>query len=68
MHIYNGYILLTCIISSTWFAVKKKKRYKLPEIRMLRLQTVIEGFKQPKEVLKQDDNADQNYFIIVINT
>ena len=32
------------------------------------LQTVIEGFKEPKEVLKQDDNADQNYFIIVNNT
>ena len=26
------------------------------------------GFKEPKEVLKQDDNADQNYFIIVNNT
>ena len=32
---------------------------------MQRLQTSIEGFKEPKEVLKQDDNADQNYFIIV---
>ena len=32
------------------------------------LQTVIEGFKERKEVLKQDDNANQNYFIIVNNT
>ena len=32
------------------------------------LQTVIEGFKEPKELIKQDDNADQNYFIIVNNT
>ena len=29
---------------------------------------VIEGFKKPKEVLKQLGNADQNYFIIVNNT
>ena len=35
---------------------------------MHRLQTAIEGFKDPKEVLKQDDNAEQNYFIIVNNT
>ena len=31
------------------------------------LQTVIEGSKEPKEVIKQDD-ANQNYFIIVNNT
>ena len=30
------------------------------------LQTVIEGFKEPKEVLKQDDNADQNYLLLLI--
>ena len=29
------------------------------------LQKVIEGFKEPKEVLKHDDNAD---YIIVKNT
>ena len=38
------------------------------DLGCLKLQTVIEGFKEPKEVLKQDDNADQNYFIIVNNT
>ena len=37
-------------------------------LSMRGLQTVIEGFKEPKEVLKQDDNADQNYFIIISNT
>ena len=31
---------------------------------MGRLQTAIEGFKKPEEVLKQDVNADQNYFLI----
>ena len=33
---------------------------------MLGLQTTISGFKQPKLVLKQDDNADQNYFNVIL--
>ena len=49
--------IITCL--STDFGCLK------PEMAV---QTTIEGFKQPKEVLKQVGNADQNYLIIVNNT